>query len=203
MPRIKSLVGRRFGSLRVVSLHGRVLSGTQRRTVWDCVCDCGGTARAQGGHLLGGTTKSCGCLRKSWLSLTTHGLASSPHYATWASMFRRCENPQDKDFHRYGGRGIAVDSAWRDVRVFASDMGPRPPGHTLERVDNNKSYGPDNCVWASKKRQARNRSTARLIAIGGVVKSVTEWAEEACINRNTVFARLRKGVSGPALIQST
>lgn len=91
-----------------------------------------------------------------------HGHWNHPLYGTWRNMVDRCENPQNKSYKNYGGRGIAVCATWHDIGVFIADMGPRPPGGTLERSDNERGYEPGNCIWASRTAQARNRRIVKL-----------------------------------------
>ncbi|WP_199570603.1 hypothetical protein [Streptomyces murinus] len=122
-----------------------------------CRCDCGND------HSLlfkeWGRTQSCGCLRneRSAERLTRHGHKSSPLYASWAQMIQRCTNPDHKQWANYGGRGITVCERWLDFPNFLADMGERPAGLTLDRIDNNRSYEPGNCRWADVSTQNSNR----------------------------------------------
>lgn len=121
-------------------------------------------------------------------------LTHYPEYFIWYAMIRRCENQKSHGYHRYGGRGIRVCDQWLDsFWQFFSDMGPRPDGGTIERKDNDKGYSPDNCVWASRKRQQNNQSRNHLVTWNGETKTVTQWAEEIGIRANTIIYRLRRG----------
>lgn len=91
-----------------------------------------------------------------------HGQWANPLYGTWRNMLSRCENPRDHKYHDYGERGISVCNEWRDINVFIRDMGERPKGMTLDRIDNNGNYEPGNCRWATKSEQSRNRRNVRL-----------------------------------------
>lgn len=110
-------------------------------------------------------------------------------------MHQRCKNPNHPKYHRYGGRGISVCEAWHSFENFAADMGPQPPGLTIERIDNDGNYTPENCRWAPQQEQARNRSTSVLWEHEGRVMCLSEWAREFGIHIATVQARIRAGAS--------
>lgn len=149
------LTGRRFGRLVVVR---RSEGGATRHARWVCACDCGRETCSLGQSLRSGESLSCGCLRSELTTArqTTHGLRASREYRSWNNMIQRVTNPKNTNFHHYGGRGIVICAEWREFSRFYADMGACPPGHTLERVDNNGSYVKANCVWAPRTTQARN-----------------------------------------------
>lgn len=146
------LKGKRFG--RLVVLEGAGLNKHQK-TLWKCRCDCGNIDTFVGGSLQSGNTKSCGCLKLE--AITTHGMYGTPTRAAWMSMLSRCINPNNKSYKNYGGRGISVCSAWSKFATFFADMGKKPTGLTLERIQNDLGYSKENCCWASYTIQARNR----------------------------------------------
>jgi hypothetical protein len=115
-------------------------------------------------------------------------------YPVWWMMKQRCENPNGRWYHRYGGRGIVVCERWQDFENFIADMGRRPsPSHTIERINNDGNYCPENCCWADRTRQARNRRSNRMICIDGERKTLAEWAESSGIQATTIAFRISKG----------
>lgn len=119
-------------------------------------------------------------------------------------MKQRCTNPNNTQYHDYGGRGIDMDPSWADFGAFLQAMGERPPGTTLDRVDNNKGYWADNCRWASRQEQQRNRRTNRVIEFRGEAKILVDWASALGITPHTLIARLRtwpleKALTTPAM----
>ena len=116
-------------------------------------------------------------------------------YNVWAQMLSRCRNPNLKWFHRYGGRGISVCEKWHDFREFYADMGEKPPGLSIDRIDNDGNYEPGNCRWATKKEQMLNRSVTLTVEYGGRVMPVAELAERHGLSRKLVQARLARGLS--------
>lgn len=151
-----NLISERFGRLLVVREGNR--RGYKR--YWVCMCDCGNETEVYQNSLKNGDTKSCGCYNKDKASArrTTHGMSTSKIYRVWAGMIKRCTNPNDSHYIDYGGRGIKVCDRWLDsFENFYEDMGERPEGFTLDRVNNDKNYSPENCRWVTKEEQVRNQ----------------------------------------------
>ncbi len=123
----------------------------------------------------------------------THGMSRTAVYHRWFKMLTRCCNPRSKDYPNYGGRGITVCERWQNFENFYADMGEPPPNHTIERLNNNLGYSPENCRWEPKEVQARNTRANRFITIGNETYCVAEWAERRGIRKSIVYERLYDG----------
>lgn len=117
-----------------------------------------------------------------------------PLYHVWASMRDRCHNPNNRQWNDYGGRGVSICSRWDDFHVFVDDMGDRPKGYSLDRIDNDSGYSPENCRWASRKEQQRNQRRAVYVEIGGERYRAIELAEIAGVKTDTILRRVAKGL---------
>jgi len=123
----------------------------------------------------------------------THGMSNTSTYSTWKHMKTRCQCPGNDRYYDYGGRGIKVCTRWLRFENFLSDMGERPDGKTIDRLDNNGDYEPSNCLWGSPKEQQRNTRRNHMVTYRGSTKCVAEWAEELEINYSTLAKRLSRG----------
>lgn len=124
----------------------------------------------------------------------THGKTRHPIYAVWNAIKQRCHDPNSSGFHKYGARGIAMCDAWRySFEQFYADMGDPPPGHQIDRIDNLGNYTPENCRWATRGEQARNRRSTRWIQIGEETKCLIDWLNHFGISREAYYARRRLG----------
>lgn len=188
------ITGKRFHMLVPTRCVGH-LGG---KTRWECACDCGQTTVKAYQHLVLGLTKSCGCLRRKVAAeslrktATVHGLSKHAWYSIWAGMMDRCYNANFHRYHRYGGRGITVCDRWHDPRAFHADMGDVPDGLSIERIDNDRGYSPDNCRWASCVEQNNNRASTRRIEFRGESLSGAQWARRLGIDKATMYWRLRE-----------
>lgn len=147
-----------FGRLTVVECLGKRYNTSS--LYWRCKCECGNSVIVQGCSLKNGSTQSCGCYAKERASMThtIHGMSKFPEYNIWRGMIHRCHDIKDKDYIRYGSRGIHVCDRWREsIKNFYEDMGPRPKGVSIDRIDNDKGYCKENCRWATDREQHINK----------------------------------------------
>jgi len=201
-PLVRKVLGQKFGRLTVIE-ELPAIPHVDRRAI--CKCDCGKIVNrvvsSLKAHTKKGGTASCGCFLdefwKTGRAHTTHGLGKPSEHTIWAKMIQRCTNENDPSYHKYGGRGIRVCDRWRwSFGDFYADMGPRPtPQHSIERINNNGNYKPSNCRWATKKEQARNRRSSRLITVGGVRMTLAEAAEKHGLTIRQLWSRLKLGWS--------
>lgn len=187
----KDFTGERFGMLVAAKMIGQRLP--RQDYVWTFNCDCGGSLDAY--VFEARRRQHCGCKTPELLAVrnVTHGQTGHKLYKVWAAMKDRCRNPNNTHYRHYGGRGISVCERWNDFALFLADMGEQPEGGTVERVDNSLGYCPENCIWATRKSQMRNRRVNVLFAYQGESKCLAEWSEVVGINQNTLRERLRRG----------
>lgn len=130
-----------------------------------------------------------------------HGMTHKPIYRLWVSMISRCKYPSSPNYPRYGGRGITVCHRWQSFANFYADMGDKPEGMSLDRIDNDGPYSPENCEWRTLKDQHANRHNNRLITLNGQTKTCAQWARELGLSSRTIAGRLRRGASPEAALQ--
>lgn len=168
MPALLDLRRQRFGRLVAIALLPRE-DWRGAFAEWICVCDCGSRVAVRSNALRSGGTKSCGCLKliraRSGVMGRTHGRSKNdPTYRSWLAMHTRCRNPRRENYRYYGGRGIRVCERWASFEAFLADMGDRPTGLSLDRVDPDGHYEPSNCRWATRLQQRHNRSRRARLA---------------------------------------
>src|SRR5699024_2379123 len=159
-----------------------------------CECICGNVKIVMLSNLRGGQVRSCGCLKKENPQNITHGQKGTRLYRIWAGMKTRCLNPNDRAYLQYGGRGIGICAGWIDFEGFfewAKNNGYKSD-LTLERIDVNKNYQPDNCTWIPLADQAKNRTNTPYLKFNGQTKTMKEWSEITGIEYATIHARINK-----------
>lgn len=192
-------IGHREGALTIEAFEGLTAFGRGKAAYFRFRCDCGNSFVAQKSNIIG-KRKDCGCSRPAKKGTAPAGSWGNPLHKVWQHMLDRCANPKNKSFKDYGSRGIAVCLRWRDgegkrtgFECFVADMGPRPEGFTIERVNHGRGYEPGNCVWLAKSDQAKNRRTVRLVRIDGQVKTIPDWCAENGIPYWAAIRRVLRG----------
>lgn len=191
--KVRNLIGQKFGELTVIGLDDR----QSRKTYWVCKCDCGNLKIARSDALLSGATKSCGCLKKKQDAINfshriKHLQSHSRIYNIWLRMKARCSNIHEPCYYRYGGRGIKICQEWEhNFEAFynwAINNGYSDE-LSIDRIDNNGNYEPNNCRWATMKEQSNNRRTNIKITIGNATKTLKQWCEIFELDYSTISAR--------------
>lgn len=187
------MIGQKFGRLTVL---GIARAGTQKEpTLMLCKCDCGRESMPQPNALRKGISTSCGCgrLEKILKHGQAYGKNGSKTYTAWAQMKSRCDNPKNKFYADYGGRGIGYCDEWKNFEAFFADMGEAPEGLSLERIENSKGYSKGNCKWATRKEQQNNRRNTKMIEYEGKMWPKQIIAERFGIDSCTLMGRIRRG----------
>lgn len=196
MPLAIDLTGKRFGKLIVIKQFSKTVN-RKIQTRWLCKCDCGNEIVVRQGNLHTGNTKSCGCLRHESMG----GFSSSPNrlYNSWRAMKQRCFNKSNNRYKDYGARGITVCDEWKNSFDSFAEWS-RKNGYadnlTIDRIDNDKPYCPDNCRWISAYEQASNKRNNHMIFAFGENHTIAEWARIQHISDSTIYRRLKKGLLG-------
>ena len=195
MPGKIDLTGTRFGKLTVVAEHPERKG---HAIMWVCKCDCGNTKLINGNNLRQGKSTTCGCSTRS------HGMRFTRLWSIWDGMMKRCCNPRHKWFKRYGGRGITICDEWMqnhgEFFSWALSNGYKD-GLTIDRIDVDKGYCPENCRWVDMKTQLNNRSNNCVVEINGESRTLAEWADITGIGYQTLYRRYRRGEQGVHLIR--
>lgn len=197
----QNLCGQKFGRLEVIcQAEDYIYPNGKRRTQWKCLCDCGNTVIVEGSNLKKGNSKSCGCLNDELIATRSikHGDRHTKLYCIWTNMKTRCNNQNSKEYDLYGGRGISVCEEWNNsysaFKEWAIDSGyfdkVKSGNCSIDRIDVNKGYCPDNCRWATAKEQANNRQNTIYITFNNETKTLSEWATFLNIKYHTLFARI-------------
>lgn len=200
--RKRDLTGRKFGYRTVIGPGTRPHGKKSGNAYWIVRCDCGKIDNVLDSALVGGRSNACSKCKNVQISakLTRHGMSHTSTHRLWAGAIQRCTNPNHPSYHRYGGRGITVCERWMTFENFLADMGERPKGLLLERIDNNKGYCPENCRWATIKEQCNNRSSSRLIKTSMGMLSIQQIADIAGVGYGAIINRIRRGSTGDALL---
>lgn len=205
MSNIIDLTGRKFSHLTVLE---RVESGRPGLVIWKCQCDCGNITYVRSSNLKSGQVRSCGASEhlREW-AYRTHSMSNTPLYRKWIGIRRRCYDPKCRSYGRYGGRGIKMCDEWRDsFEAFAKwvEATRTSDDLTIERIDYNGDYCPENCTWADRKAQANNRSYCRMFTYNGKTQNLTQWCEELNLEYKRVHNRIfqlnwsfEKAISAP------
>lgn len=187
------ITGNKYGRLTVIAFDHKDKRGEY---YWRCKCDCGNETVASGNKLRTGNTKSCGCLQREHRLEgfnKTHGMTDSKLYVTWLNMRARCNKPTSLMYNNYGGRGIKVcdewDKAFEPFMEWALSHGYEE-GLTIDRIDVNGNYEPNNCRWETKKKQALNRTDNHMLTAFGKTQTIKEWADETGIKYDTIERRI-------------
>ena len=191
--KVFDITGNRYG--RLVVLHREGLSNSH--ITWKCQCDCGRIVEVVGNNLKNGHTKSCGCYAKEKCveRATKHNMCHDRLCKEWYRMLNRASNTKWSEAHRYALRGIDVCQEWKEsfetFQKWALENGYSNE-LSLDRIDNDKGYSPDNCRWADRKTQCRNKSNNVIIEYKGEKKTLAEWAEDLGMNYGTLHSRLKR-----------
>lgn len=196
----ENLVGQKFGRLSVVSFSHKK-GGTY---YWNCVCDCGTERLVTRGALIKGTTKSCGCLKgeRGAAFFRTHGMYRDRLYHIHENIKQRCKNPKNDNFIYYGGKGVKICKEWlkfEDFLGWAMANGYKE-GLTIDRIDNNKDYCPENCRWVTTAIQARNTCRNIFLTLNNKTQCLADWSSELGIHYGTLHARKKQGLSDEAIL---
>jgi len=184
------LTGKSFGHLTVIKFYGVSKS---RDAMWECVCVCGNNPIMRGRHLRSGHSSSCGCIHRTGQLIHGKSIGDKTYYI-WEAMHQRCRNKKSKYYSAYGGAGVSVCDRWNNFENFLSDMGEKPEGMSLDRIDSSGNYEPANCRWATNLEQQRNKRNSLFVEVDGTKINYLYVAEKEGISPYMLRTRLRKGL---------
>lgn len=198
--KIVDMTGKKFGRWTVIDYAGLDKSG---HAVWKCLCECGNVKDVRGQRLRDGESQSCGCLAKEITSIhnSKHNGSFDRLYTVWSGMKARCENPSHCEYHRYGGRGISICDEWKNdytaFREWALAQGYDPSAPkgkcTLDRIDNDNGYSPQNCTFSDMKKQCNNRHNNVIIECKGESHTIRGWSDITGISYSVLYSRIKNG----------
>jgi len=192
------LTGRTFGNLTAVGYEKTRNEKGRNRGKWTCGCTCGGFRKVSSQRLRSGHTTHCGCKYPRTIAKVSVS-RNSAEYRTWVQIRQRCYNKKHKNYLQYGGRGIIVCARWHEFKNFYEDMGPRPAGLTIDRIESNGNYEPGNCRWADMTTQNNNSSNCRWITFNGETLTLTGWANRLGIGLASLTERIQRWTLEKAL----
>lgn len=191
MSTLKDLTGMKFHNLTIIKRLPNTIDGS---AMWECLCDCGNITAARGKNIRNGAVKSCGCLRKIPYN-KTHGMSKSRLYKEWAGIKARCCYKSAKKEKSYGGRGISICEEWKNsfdsFKLWALKNGYND-SLTIERIDFNGDYCPDNCRWIPFSEQCNNKRSNIIITYNGKTQTLSQWCKELCLDYKLVNSRIKK-----------
>ena len=195
----KPIIGMKFGRLTALYETGKGSHGY----MYLFQCDCGNTKELSASIVRTGKTSSCGCLRSETTSTKNfvHGLVHSRSYQSWQAMKTRCTNKNQDAYKRYGGAGLSFDPSWEFFENFVKDMGERPIGMSLDRIDNNKGYSKENCRWATIAQQNRNTKQNVFITHNGKTMCMKDWSYETGIPYPTIQDRVKRNKTPAEILE--
>ena len=200
----KIKIGDKFSKLTVIGFVG---VNKKKKRVWLCRCECGKEIQVHTGKLTSGHTKTCGCTRIQnivnaiKISNTKHGMKGTKEYVAWSEMKQRCTNPNAQQYKNYGARGIKVCDRWlNSFENFYADMGKAPEGFSIDRIDVNGDYCPENCRWADYETQQYNRRDTVKITFNGITENLLYWSKRTGISTRNLYERFRRKWSAEKIL---
>lgn len=203
----QELIGQKFNRLTILDIWKSEENGYYKCC---CRCECGNIRENRLTYVKRGVIKSCGCSKYKYRALPSknncifYGRSAHPLHKIWDAMFDRCENPNNPMFPIYGGRGITVCKEWRDFQKFvkwSNSIGGKPDGYSLDRIDPNWNYCPENCRWASAETQQNNKRTNRYLTYNGETLSLSQWSRKLGISRWAIQYRFMQGWSAEDILE--